>query len=85
MAEDPRIYVRVLLRVREQIADGTLRPGEPAPTIASLCRQFDCTRQTVSKALRLLADEGLLERYPGLGYYVIGEDGRAPARPARFW
>lgn len=80
MAEDPRIYVRVLLRVREQVADGTLRPGEPTPTITALCRQFDCTRQTVAKALRLLADEGLLVRYPGLGYYVAGEDG-----PVRFW
>lgn len=70
MAEDPRKYVRVLLRVREWIADGTLCPGQPTPTIEAFCRQFGCTRQTVSKALGLLADEGLLVRYPGLGYYV---------------
>lgn len=74
MAEDPRIYVRVLHRVREQVEAGTLRPGHPTPTIAAFCRQFGCTRQTVSKALRLLADEGLLVRYPGLGYYVAGGD-----------
>ena len=74
MAEDPRIYVRVLLRVREQIADGTLRPGEPTPTIDAFCRQFGCTRQTVSKALNLLTEEGLLVRYPGLGYYVAAGD-----------
>lgn len=80
MAEDPRIYVRVLFRVREQIADGTLRPGEPTPTISALCRQFACTRQTVSKALRLLADEGLLIRYPGLGYYVAAGDPVASRR-----
>jgi DNA-binding GntR family transcriptional regulator len=69
-SQDPRIYVRVLLHLREQIDSGTLRPGEPAPTIQALCRHFDCTRQTVAKALRLLADEELLTRYPGLGYYV---------------
>ena len=85
MAEDPRIYVRVLLRVREQIADGTLRPGEPTPTITALCRQFGCTRQTVSKALRLLADEGLLVRYPGLGYYVTVGDGPGTARYPDLW
>ena len=82
MAEDPRIYVRVLLRVREEIADGTLRPGEPTPTIDAFCRQFGCTRQTVSKALNLLTEEGLLVRYPGLGYYVVGKPGDAkPANP----
>lgn len=74
MAEDPRKYVRVLRTVREQIEDGTLRPGQPTPTIEALCREFGCTRQTVSKALRLLDDEGLLIRYPGLGYYVAGAD-----------
>lgn len=85
MGEDPRIYVRVLLHVREQIEDGTLSPGEPTQTITSLCRQFSCTRQTVGKALRLLADEGLLIRYPGLGYYVTAPDPPAPVRRPGRW
>jgi hypothetical protein len=34
-------------------------------------------RQTCSKALNVLVDEGLLIRYPGLGYYVVG----SPAKP----
>lgn len=81
MAEDPRIYIRVLFRVRDEIADGTLRPGEPTPTIAALCRQFGCARQTVAKALRLLADDGLLMRYPGLGYYVTARHRPGSGRP----
>lgn len=85
MGEDPRIYVRVLLHVREQIADGTLSPGEPTQTITALCRQFSCTRQTVAKAMRLLTDEGLLIRYPGLGYYVAAPDPAAPARRLDRW
>lgn len=84
MAEDPRKYVRVLKRVREQIEDETLRPGQPTPTIEALCRQFGCTRQTVSKALRLLDDEGLLVRYPGLGYYVAGGDRPGGGRPHEY-
>lgn len=67
---DPRIYVRVLLHVRGLVHDRTIPPGEPIPTITSLCRRFSCTRQTVSKALRLLEGDGILYRYPGLGYYV---------------
>ncbi|MBO0819794.1 MAG: winged helix-turn-helix transcriptional regulator [Nocardiopsaceae bacterium] len=81
MPEDPRIYVRVVHRVRAQIEDGTLRPGQPTPTIETFCQQFGCTRQTVSKALRLLADEGLLIRYPGLGYYVSAGEGFGGERP----
>lgn len=68
--EDPRIHVRVLAYVQGLIADGSLRPGEPIPTITSPCRKFSCTRQTVGKALRILLDDGVLRRYPGLGYYV---------------
>lgn len=82
--QDPRIYVRVLIHVRRLVDDGTLSPGDPTPTITSLCRKFDCTRQTAGKALRLLADDGVLYRYPGLGYYVDGNrdcelDHRRPA------
>lgn len=85
MGEDPRIYVRVLLHIRQQIENGTLSPGEPTQTITSLCREFDCTRQTVAKALRMLTDEGLLIRYPGLGYYVTAPDPPAAGRRLERW
>lgn len=73
-SQDPRLYIRVLCHVRQQIENGTLNPGEPIQTITSLCREFSCTRQTVAKALRMLTDEGLLTRYPGLGYYATRDD-----------
>lgn len=68
--EDPRIYVRMLRHVRDQIEKGTLCPGCPTPTITELCRQFTCTRNTAARALSLLADDGLVTRFPGRGYYV---------------
>lgn len=40
---------------RELATAGTVAPGHPVPTITALCRTFDCTRQTVAKALRMLA------------------------------
>lgn len=70
LADDPRIYVRLYDSVRQSIYKGILTPGEPTPSIAVLCRQFTCNRQTASKALAMLCDDGLLVRYPGLGYYV---------------
>jgi DNA-binding GntR family transcriptional regulator len=67
---DPRAYVRLAALVRQQIADGALSSGQPAPTITYLSRQHGHARQTCAKALSVLEDEALLTRIPGLGYYV---------------
>jgi DNA-binding GntR family transcriptional regulator len=67
---DPRAYVRLAVIVRQQIIDGKLRPGGPAPSITVLSQKHGHARPTCSRALRILEDEGLLTRIPGLGYYV---------------
>ena len=69
-ADDPRAYMRMAAVVRQQVAVGALQPGRPAPSITHLAREYGHARPTSSKALRLLEDEGLLIRVPGLGYYV---------------
>ena len=68
--EDPRAYMHLAHRLRRQVLDGTLAPGSPVPSITTLSKQYGHARQTCSKAMRLLVDEGLLFRVPGLGYYV---------------
>ena len=67
---DPRKYRQMANSVRDQIDRGVLAPGDPAPTITELAATYDCARQTAAKSLRTLVDEGLLIRYPGIGYYV---------------
>lgn len=42
----------------------------PAPSATSLSREYGHARQTCTKALRALEDEGLLARISGMGYYV---------------
>ena len=69
--------MRLAADVRKAIADGTYPPGSPTPSITTLSQQSGHARQTCSKALNVLVDEGLLIRYPGLGYYVVG----SPAKP----
>jgi DNA-binding GntR family transcriptional regulator len=66
---DPRAYMRLAAIVRQQIIDGKLRPGGPAPRSPS-SQEYGHPRPTCSRALRILEDEGLLTRIPGLGYYV---------------
>ena len=48
----------VITRISERV----WRPGELIPGEQELAREFGCARATVSKAMRELADAGLLER-----------------------
>jgi DNA-binding GntR family transcriptional regulator len=77
---DPRAYIRLAAELRAAIAEGKYAPGSPTPSITTLSQQYGHARQTCSKALGLLVKEGLLIRYPGLGYYVTGT--AKPVNPA---
>jgi DNA-binding GntR family transcriptional regulator len=67
---DPRAYMRLAAIVRQQIIDGKLRQGGPAPSITFLSQEHGHAGPTCSRALRVLEDEGLPTRITGLGYYV---------------
>lgn len=58
--------------LRHQVLAGSF-PGGHLPREAELCREFDVSRNTVREALALLADEGLVERSPGVGTTVLSE------------
>jgi excisionase family DNA binding protein len=75
--DDPRPYLHIAANLREKLGDGTFKPGDPV-LLDELLRDHGVSRQTAAKALRVLADEGLLTRYPGLGYRVRGEGGSTP-------
>ena len=68
--------------LRKAIAAGKYPPGTATPSITTLSQEYGHARQTCSKALGVLVKEGLLIRYPGLGYYVAGKPGD-PSRPTR--
>ncbi len=57
-------YARVAAAVRGQIADGTLRPGQPAPSGAALSRVTGYSTLTCRRALRLLIADGVLTPGP---------------------
>jgi DNA-binding GntR family transcriptional regulator len=40
-------------------------------SITYTAQERGVSRQTVSKALRALERDGLLKRYPGVGFYVL--------------
>jgi DNA-binding GntR family transcriptional regulator len=67
---DPRIWVRITEDLREKLRSGVIAAGDTVP-IDPLSRQWGTSRPTVAKALRVLEGDGLVRRYPGVGYLVL--------------
>lgn len=62
--------MRLTAMVRAQIISGTLQPGQQVPSITYLSREHGHSRQACGRAYQKLEKEGLVKRFPGLGYYV---------------
>jgi DNA-binding GntR family transcriptional regulator len=71
VTDDPRRYMRVAAELRASISAGRFGPGDKLPPIGKLVRDRNVSRQTAGKGLQVLADEGLIQRVPGLGYFVL--------------
>jgi GntR family histidine utilization transcriptional repressor len=63
-------YARVKAFLKQELALGRWRPGEIMPSDAALVAQFGVSRMTVTRALRELQAEGLLERVQGIGTFA---------------
>jgi GntR family transcriptional regulator len=70
--------MQLAMRIRKAVAAGEYPPGTATPSITTLAQEYGHARQTCSKALGILVKEGLLIRYPGLGYYVVGKPADPP-------
>lgn len=73
-------YRQIKQDVRGKVADGTWALGQDLPKEEDMAAEYGCARATVNRALRELAEEGLLERKRKSGTRVR----QAPMRQARF-
>jgi DNA-binding GntR family transcriptional regulator len=62
--------MRIADMLRQQIAGGAYKPGQPLPSLTVLQNELGHARQTISKAMRLLVREGLIYWPVGFEYYV---------------
>ena len=76
---DEPVYQQVTSILRDQIRSGKIEPRRPIPSVRTLCETYGIARATAGKAIRLLADEGLIRRVPGKGWYVAPDVDRPPA------
>ena len=64
------IYQRLADSLRRSVIDGSLKPGDRAPSDAVLTEQYGLAPGTVRKALDVLVVEGVFERFQGKGTFV---------------
>ena len=72
LSGDERIpaYQRLADQLRQSIIDGSLKPGDRAPSENSLARDYGLAPGTVRNALDVLVGEGVFERFQGKGTFV---------------
>ena len=81
MAKTHRVgYQEIKALVMQSIRNGTWGPGAPVPGEVDLAVQYGCARATVNRAMRELAEEGIIDRKRKAGTRVK----QSPIRQARF-
>jgi GntR family transcriptional regulator len=71
--DDPRpVYEQLAGILRERITSGAITGRLPSER--ELQQEFGTAPMTSRKALRLLADEGLVTTVPGRGTFVVRKD-----------
>lgn len=64
------LFVQIASFVADLIVDGSLKPGEQAPSTNELAQFHEINPATARKGLALLVDDHVLEKRRGLGMFV---------------
>ena len=74
------VYVQLEERIRLLVHEGTLRVGDPMPTVRGLAVDLGLNANTVARVYRDLQREGVLELKRGVGTFVAAGAGSALSR-----
>jgi len=64
------VYLQVVDQIRTAVASGSLRPGDPLPSIRTLAERLRINRNTMAKAYTELENQGVIETRAGKGCFV---------------
>jgi GntR family transcriptional regulator len=65
------IYRQLRDRIVVMILEGTLKEGDPVPSVRQVAADYQLNPLTVLKGYQALVDEGLVEKRRGLGMFVL--------------
>src|SRR5216110_2323104 len=64
------VYLQVVDQIKAAAAAGTVRTGEPLPSIRPLAEELRVNRNTIAKAYTELESQGVIETIPGKGCFL---------------
>ena len=73
-ATDEPIYQQIVTQMKVQIINGTLRAGEPLPSMRNLATQLRISVITTKRAYEELEREGFIENFTGRGCFVKAQN-----------
>ena len=76
-SDNQPIYRQLRDRVVAMILEGTLKEGDPLPSVRSVAAEYQINPLTVLKGYQALVDEELVEKRRGLGMFVKAGASRA--------
>jgi GntR family transcriptional regulator len=72
VAREAPLHVRIRESLRQQVLTGHYKPGDRIPSEEDLAKDWQVNRLTARRSISDLVNEGLLQRRPGIGTFVIG-------------
>jgi DNA-binding transcriptional regulator YhcF (GntR family) len=82
----PSKSAQVMLAIEQDIRARDLKPGDAYQSAREVARMLDVSPMTADRAMRKMADSGLLERRHGSGTFVgAGIDAKYTARSFQVW
>ena len=64
------LYQQIATYFEREIVEGRLKAGDRIPATVALARQFEVNADTIQQSLKILMEQGLVDRKPGRGTYV---------------
>lgn len=65
------IYLQLVERIKEMIANGRLQRGDQLPTVRALAQELRVNFNTVARAYRILDESGIISTQQGRGTYIL--------------
>lgn len=72
MGETPVGYRSLAVRIRWDLKQKGLEPGQRLAGVRELAQHYGTTRTTVARAMKILADDHIVEVVQGRGTYIAG-------------
>ncbi len=64
------VYLQLADQLRLAAASGSLRAGDPLPSLRPLAEELRINRNTIAKAYAELEAQGIVETIPGKGFFL---------------